>query len=152
MQKSAQNLNLIKLNSSVRTMTILELISKNHDYTYTCKTCNKIVKHRHNIKRHLKVFQNKASSCKNEIKCLECGKTFSCNSKWKTHEKVLNCKNCERNSKRQDHYAAHKCIGVDFVPTFVPIQNPVNILDEENNVLIEDMEVSQRNNNELLNT
>ena len=102
MQKSAQNLNLIKLNSSVRTMTILELISKNHDYTYTCKTCNKIVKHRHNIKGHLKVFQNKASSCKNEIKCLECGKTFSCNSKLKTHKKVLNCKNCERNFKRQD--------------------------------------------------
>ena len=152
MQKSAQNLNLIKLISSVRTMTILELISKNHDYTYTCKTCNKIVKHRHNIKGHLKVCQNKASSCKNEIKCLECGKTFSCNSKLKTHEKVLNCKNCERNFKRQDHYSAHKCIEVDFVPTFMPIQNPVNILDEENNVLIEDMEVSQRNNNELLDT
>ena len=34
----------------------------------------------------------------------------------------------------------------------MPIQNSVNILDEENNVLIEDMEVSQRNNNELLDT
>ena len=65
---------------------------------------------------------------------------------------MLNCKNCERNFKRQDHYAAHKCIGVDFVPTFVPIQNPVNILDEENDVLIEDVEVSERNNNVLLET
>ena len=34
----------------------------------------------------------------------------------------------------------------------MPIQNSVNILDEENNVLIEDMEVLQRNNNELLDT
>ena len=34
----------------------------------------------------------------------------------------------------------------------MPIQKSVNILDEENNVLIEDMEVSQRNNNELLDT
>ena len=70
----------------------------------------------------------------------------------KTHEKVLNCKNCERNFKRQDHYAAHKCVGVDFVPTFMPIQNRVNILDEENDVLIEDVEVSERNNNVLLET
>ena len=134
----------------------VELVSKNHDNTYTCKTCNKIVKQRNNIKRHLKVCQNKASSCKIEIKFLECGKTFSCNSKLrghvKTYEKVLNCKNCERNFKRQDHYAAHKCVGVDFVPTFMPIQNRVNILDEENDVLIEDVEVSERNNDVLLET
>ena len=65
---------------------------------------------------------------------------------------MLNCKNCERNFKRQDYYAAHKCTGVDFVPTFVPIQNSVNILDEENDVLIEDVELSERNNDVLLET
>ena len=63
---------------------------------------------------------------------------------------MLNCKNCERNFKRQDYYAAHKCTGVDFVPTFVPIQNPLNILDEENDVLTEDVELSERNNDVLL--
>ena len=134
----------------------VELVSKNYDNAYTYKACSKIVKHRNNIKRHLKVCQNKASLCKNEIKCLEYGKTFSCNSKLKrhvkTHEKVLNCKNCERHFKRQDHHTARKCIGVDFVPTFVPIQNPVNILDEENDVLIEDVEVSERHNIVLLET
>ena len=46
----------------------VELVSNDHDNTYTCKTCNKIAKHRNNIKRHLKVCQDKASSCKNEIK------------------------------------------------------------------------------------
>ena len=35
-------------------------------------------------------------------------------------------------------------VGLIFFPTFVPIQNPVNILDEENDVLIEDVEVSER--------
>ena len=66
----------------------VELVIKNHDNTYTCKTCSKIFKHRNNVKRHLKVCQNKASSCKNEIKCLECGKTFSCNPKLKRHVKT----------------------------------------------------------------
>ena len=65
---------------------------------------------------------------------------------------MLDCKTCERTFKREDHYAAHKCTGVDFVPRFEPIQNPVNILDEENDVLIEDVKVSERNNNVLLET